>query len=381
MDNIVKKLSQSDSLLDIMIQMEDFLDNMDLYAFDNWIDGEIVEGPDISRYWVSFSLLYPEDKMPDPNGAIRLINVGIKVDFKQVEVQDNKLPTKKGERISIDSIMTASNTDSAIGTSLGNVTPPVKMKYKSEWLVTITIPRHFIDDMNNINLYSFDDDVQNAIDKEYHKPSSNLMNDKVQESLTEGLNSGDLKDLCLDTISIDFFKSKINDNCIVVAFYILYRNPAIDLNSFIQKTAADILDSDVSPAPTEDGYYVVFLELERNDKFIERLLYILDTLKSLTNIDSWNFRSYGKEDVFPANEDTLKDNVRLSKSIKEKIEDFFISINLVKPTIKSNKIIHENETYDFVAFGNKDKISKKYDKKKYIVFENDKDILLIKKEL
>lgn len=162
--NIIKKIMDSDTLLDVLVQMEDFLDNMDLYAFKNWIDGIIVEGPEISRYWVSMSIMYDYDKMPDPSGAIRLINVGAKVEFKEIELQDNELSTKN--KINIDTLGNGYNSN-LIGSPIGNNSPKVKKKYNKKWIVEITIPRQFIDDLNSINLDNFDQDVQNSLNKEY----------------------------------------------------------------------------------------------------------------------------------------------------------------------------------------------------------------------
>src|ERR1700748_2916530 len=94
--------------------------------------------------------------------------------------------------------------------------------------------------------------------------------------LIEGLRENDLEGLVLPVISIDQFESKIDDDAIVVAFYVEYRDPAIDLNRFIQKSAVDILDTEVSPAPTEDGYFVVFVELMRDDKFMKKMSVIME---------------------------------------------------------------------------------------------------------
>lgn len=385
MGNLVKKLSDSDTLLDLLIQAEDFMDNLDLYAFENWIDGEIVEGPEISKYWVTFSLMYDYDHMPDPAGAIRMINSGIKVDYKEIEVQDNNIPTDPKDRISIDTVMTATNPNAALGSRLDRGGIPVEVKNIKKWLITITIPRQFIDDLNNINLYTFDDDVEDAIHTEFNKPSNDISQvdvDNIGESITEGLRVDDLKDLCLDTITIDRFKSKINDNCVVLAFYVLYKEPANDLNSFIQKTAVDIIDSDVSPAPTEDGYYIVFVELQRNNKLVDNILYLLVSIEGLTGVDKWYFRS--KDGVFPATEKNLEEKLKISN--KEKIKEHLKECGFKDIKINGNRIILENQEYDFLAFGKKDKILEKFGvskpiKKNNKIIQNEElpDALVIKK--
>lgn len=135
-DQFIKKLNDSESLTDILIQMEDFLDSLDIYVFKNWFEGEIVEGPEVRRYWVSMTLKYDYDKMPDPAGAERLLKSGTKVIFrkssekKPVEVKgpDDLEPNKKP-----------------------------KMEDIKIWLVEIQIPRRFIEELDDADLENTDE--------------------------------------------------------------------------------------------------------------------------------------------------------------------------------------------------------------------------------
>jgi hypothetical protein len=54
--DFIKRLSDSASLTDILIQMESFLDDLDMYVFKNWFEGEVVDGPTIESNWVSMIL-------------------------------------------------------------------------------------------------------------------------------------------------------------------------------------------------------------------------------------------------------------------------------------------------------------------------------------
>lgn len=82
-----KKIYMSDSTLNILLDFERVLDELDLYAFDNWLDGELVNGPKIQRYWVSCIFMWPKSKMPDPRGANRLLPYGCKVFYKKSSIQ------------------------------------------------------------------------------------------------------------------------------------------------------------------------------------------------------------------------------------------------------------------------------------------------------
>lgn len=135
--NLYKRLSDSDSLTDVLIQMEDFLDSLDLYVFKNWIDGEIVEGPNIRRYWVSMTLKYAYKQMPDPAGAERLLQHGAKVVFRKAK-----------EEVAVE-IETPSDLQP-------NNKP--KMKQEEIWLVDVQIPRRFIEELDDSDLEMHVDD-------------------------------------------------------------------------------------------------------------------------------------------------------------------------------------------------------------------------------
>ena len=79
----VQQLFDDSGLMDILLGVEEYFDNADLYVFQGWIDGEIVEGPVVSKYWVEVTLKYDMDKMPDPRGAYLFENQGTKIMVRQ----------------------------------------------------------------------------------------------------------------------------------------------------------------------------------------------------------------------------------------------------------------------------------------------------------
>jgi hypothetical protein len=110
--------------------------------------------------------------------------------------------------------------------------------------------------------------------------------------LSEGLRRGDLNGMVLPLLSIDEFSSKIDDRTvIVVAFYSFEEDPAHDMSNFIERSPQNVLDTDVSPAPTREGYYVTFVEIKRDNQFINKLLHILQEVDGLTDVKQWQFTS------------------------------------------------------------------------------------------
>lgn len=88
-DNVknIKKIYMSDSSLGMLMDFERVLDSMDLYAFPNWIYGELVEGPTVNKYWVKCKFMWPENLMPDPSGAKRLLPYGAKITYQRDTVR------------------------------------------------------------------------------------------------------------------------------------------------------------------------------------------------------------------------------------------------------------------------------------------------------
>ena len=42
------KVHRSASLLDVLIEFDKFLDDLNVYSYENWLDGEIVDGPHLT---------------------------------------------------------------------------------------------------------------------------------------------------------------------------------------------------------------------------------------------------------------------------------------------------------------------------------------------
>ncbi len=72
--------------LSILKDFERVIDELDVYVFTNWEEGELLTGPVDSRHFVTCSFMWPADKMPDPAGGKRLLDRGCKVSYKKDEL-------------------------------------------------------------------------------------------------------------------------------------------------------------------------------------------------------------------------------------------------------------------------------------------------------
>lgn len=182
----------------------------------------------------------------------------------------------------------------------------------------------------------------------------------MKKTLNEGLREGDLKGTIIPFISIDEYESKLSDNAIVIGFYALYQEPAKDLNRFIQKSSIDLLDTEVSPSPTPKGYYMVFVEMEKDKNFIKDFLTIISNLQSLTEIKDWTFSTLNKNNI-QLTAANLKKYV-LDEKVKEEIKEFFYNSFISKLVINEDNelILNNSKKYQILSYGTLDNMSKKY---------------------
>jgi hypothetical protein len=102
----VQTLSENNNAFKVLKDFERVLDELDVYVFKNWEEGELVAGPDVSRYGVTCKFMWPRDEMPDPEAGKRLNDYGCKVIYKKESIlvprkikdpDDYRPGTKKGK--------------------------------------------------------------------------------------------------------------------------------------------------------------------------------------------------------------------------------------------------------------------------------------------
>ena len=90
----INTIYNSNSSLAILKDYERVFDELDLYVFENWREGELVSGPVVERHWVTCSFMWPKDKMPNPEAGKRLSEYGCGVKYKKdVLIQPRKIKT------------------------------------------------------------------------------------------------------------------------------------------------------------------------------------------------------------------------------------------------------------------------------------------------
>jgi hypothetical protein len=159
----VKGIMTSDGAMSVLLDFERVLDESDVYAFKNWLLGELVQGPDIGRYNVTCMFMWPYKLMPDPRGAKRLLSIGCDIDFAEGKV---KVPVE------------VKNYD-----DLEQGTNYPKSVERKVWFVKITIPLELMDDIKEGSIDLADQTIDlNELDEAYDE---DLDKDDTQEEQPE----------------------------------------------------------------------------------------------------------------------------------------------------------------------------------------------------
>jgi hypothetical protein len=124
----IEQIYGSNNSLQLLKDFERVLDELDVYVFDSWIDGELVEGPKESRYYVECTFMWPYEQLPEPAGGKRLTEYGCRV-----QVAESKIAT-------VRKIKTPD--DIRPGTRKG------KIDHKQIWMIKISMPKKLMSDIN-----------------------------------------------------------------------------------------------------------------------------------------------------------------------------------------------------------------------------------------
>ena len=148
-DNI-RDIYMSEGTITTLLDFERVLDEVDVYAFKNWEIGELVAGPEITKYRVACTFMWPEKLMPDPRGGRRLLPFDCEVSYRKVEM---KIPIKINDP-----------SDYRPGTAKARIIE------KPVWLVEIVMPKSLMSDIRTGSIEMEDQDIDlEELDQAYEQ--------------------------------------------------------------------------------------------------------------------------------------------------------------------------------------------------------------------
>jgi hypothetical protein len=167
-DNI-KAIYMSDGSIATLLDFERVLDELDVYAFRNWEIGELVAGPEVKKYTVGATFMWPDKMMPDPRGGARLLPFDCEVNYQKKKI---KIPIKINDP-----------SDYRAGTK------KAKLIERDVWLVEIVMPKHLMSEIRtgsiemedqDIDLEELDSAYEQDLDKESNQSEEQAENAQQQ---------------------------------------------------------------------------------------------------------------------------------------------------------------------------------------------------------
>jgi hypothetical protein len=147
----IENIYGSNNSLNLLKDFERVIDELDIYVYDNWMEGEVVAGPIESRYFVECTFMWPEDKMPEPKGGEKLLEYGCSVQYAEshmTKVRKIKKPD-----------------DIRPGTKKG------KIDREPIWMVKIKMPKKLMNDINRGHRNLDQNKVQDIVNQNGVVPS------------------------------------------------------------------------------------------------------------------------------------------------------------------------------------------------------------------
>src|SRR6056300_408540 len=108
------------------------------------------------------------------------------------------------------------------------------------------------------------------------------------------LHENDLVDTVLSKISIDEFEPKTGESkdVVVVGYYTSEQSAGEDIYSFFNSSIVEFRDVEVSPNPNSEGYYMVFVELSRDENTKSIILELTKDLSNVAGNLQWKFKTH-----------------------------------------------------------------------------------------
>lgn len=112
------------------------------------------------------------------------------------------------------------------------------------------------------------------------------------------LKENDLAGVLLPKLSIDEFEPKTGEkeNISVLGFYVAEESAGEDLANFINKSSFNYRDVEVSPNPTEDNEFMVFVEFDRDEKLIPTIMELVNDISHIGGSLEWKAKPLLSED-------------------------------------------------------------------------------------
>lgn len=112
------------------------------------------------------------------------------------------------------------------------------------------------------------------------------------------LDPQDLEGRIESSVHFDEYKPKMgkDDAVIVATFKVFGKQPALDLENFIEMGYDWVIDAETSAGEVSEGRYIVFVEAERRTTYPQKFMSLINDLNNLTDVEDWTMVYFDKPD-------------------------------------------------------------------------------------
>ena len=174
------------------------------------------------------------------------------------------------------------------------------------------------------------------------------------------LDEQDLEGRIEDTVHFDEYKPKMgtDDAIIVATFKVFGKQPALDLENFIEMGYDWVIDAETSPGEVSEGRYIVFVEAERRSTYPQKFISLINDLNNLTDVQDWTMVHFAKPDtkknaVQPLSQETITNSVPLSPKRYRDAQTASIAIESILNTARVPR--SKGDTQEFKTYQKKDR--------------------------
>ena len=179
-----------------------------------------------------------------------------------------------------------------------------------------------------------------------------------------GLRENDLVDLVEPVFEIDSYQSKMgsDSDIMVLSFTVLEKGAADDLVKFVESGYNFVLDADATTGEQSDGYYRVYVEMEREEEAPAQIMELIDGVSKLTG-QNFQYRYYKSFDLNEIDADSMSKVIPLTTEDYEKtvnesnmnnFKNFFTKSYMDSIVMEDNDLIIKKAYADPIAFSVKD---------------------------
>lgn len=177
----------------------------------------------------------------------------------------------------------------------------------------------------------------------------------MNKILNEGLDYHDLEGIVTPRVTVDEYAAQMgkDSEIVTLAFIVKNKQAGEDLSDWFERGYDFVLDAQVSDGELSSGTYLVFVEMNRRTTVPERIITLLDDLKTLTDIPLKDWTVIVDDEEYEPDAEVLEQVITISPhQYREEVEPDEEELNEMRERAGLEvKVLHaDKQDADIKAF-------------------------------